>query len=217
MADDTIDNLLERYLGLVDEYTKLRAALTDLQAGLYQDIARANFAAERGIRYGQDFYDDRMQSLRRLLITQESDADDDAGYAGFKVVARVSTDSGEGQGPESHGTGTDPGDDQGDEKPEAEAAEAAQPAAAASTQKQRDPLRWFGLLAPMPLRQAQARAVQAVEQMIPRLASIDAEMAAVEIQVRRARKRRAKAEAAVAKERRASEGAGNQSVPEVAV
>ncbi len=40
--------------------------------------------------------------------------------------------------------------------------------------KARDPLRWFGLLTPMPLKQAQNQAVQAVEEIIPRLVSVNA-------------------------------------------
>jgi hypothetical protein len=60
------------------------------------------------------------------------------------------------------------------------------------TKKPKDPLRWFGLLTPMPLRKAQTQSIRAVEHVIPRLASVSAEMAEVEIEVRRARKRRAK-------------------------
>ena len=63
-----IDELLERYLGILDEYSKLREELSRLQSGVYQNIARANFAGERGMRYGQDHYDERMRALRVLNI-----------------------------------------------------------------------------------------------------------------------------------------------------
>ncbi|EEU43278.1 uncharacterized protein NECHADRAFT_83856 [Fusarium vanettenii 77-13-4] len=63
-----IDALLERYLGLLDEYTQLRKSLSQLQSNVYQNIARANFAGERGMRYGQDHYDERMQAIRLLDI-----------------------------------------------------------------------------------------------------------------------------------------------------
>ncbi|ATY63630.1 hypothetical protein A9K55_008494 [Cordyceps militaris] len=56
-----------------------------------------------------------------------------------------------------------------------------------------NPLRWFGVLVPQALRDAQSEAVRTVEDILPRLASVQAEMAQVEIEVRRARKRRAKA------------------------
>lgn len=202
MEKDTIDALLERYLGLVDQYTKLRAELTGLQAGVYQDLARANFSAERGIRYGQDFYDDRMQSLRRLSIIQDGGDEDNGSYPRFEVVPRISKDASEGE---------HEGDDKSDVEPESkvvkdddEEGEKKDASEATVTQKPGDPLRWFGLLTPMPLRQAQGRAVRAVEEIIPKLASVDAEMSAVEIRVRRARKRRAKAEAAAEKEMRSS-------------
>jgi hypothetical protein len=58
----------------------------------------------------------------------------------------------------------------------------------------RDPLRMFGILTPQSLRAAQKEAVEMVEGIIPRLVSIDAQMKEVEIQVRRARKWRGKAE-----------------------
>jgi hypothetical protein len=64
------------------------------------------------------------------------------------------------------------------------------------TVKPVDPLRWFGILTPLPLRQAQGHAIKAVEEIIPRLATLSTAMAAVELEVRRARKKRAKAEKA---------------------
>lgn len=63
-----IDALLERYLGLLDEYTALRADLARLQAQCFQHLARANFAAERGARYGADCYDERMQASRGVVV-----------------------------------------------------------------------------------------------------------------------------------------------------
>jgi len=59
----------------------------------------------------------------------------------------------------------------------------------------RDPIRMFGILTPQALRIAQGRAVKMVEDIIPQLVSVNAEMKEVEIQIRRARKHKAKAEA----------------------
>jgi hypothetical protein len=53
----------------------------------------------------------------------------------------------------------------------------------------------FGILTPQALRIAQGRAVKMVEDIIPQLVSVNAEMKEVEIQIRRARKHKAKAEA----------------------
>lgn len=163
MATEQFDKMLERYLGLLDEYMTLRASLNSLQAGMYQNIARANFSAERGKRYGQDFYDDRMRAFRTVSVNADS-----KGTLHFEVIKT-----------------TDP------EKAPAKDGE--------DLEKNRkgmvDPLRWYGLLAPMPLRQAQTQAVQAVESVIPKLLSVVAEMGELEIEVRRARKKRSRAEA----------------------
>jgi hypothetical protein len=174
-ADD-IDTLLERYLGLLDEYTKLRAALTDLLSSVYQNIARANFSAERGIRYGQEMFDERMQASRSLAITFGEDE-----TPKFEITSY----------------GKEKKEIRRDVKEDADEAETQDEKE--RVQKPSDPLRWFGILSPMPLRQAQSKSIQAVEQIMPKLVAIKAEMADVEIRVRRARKKRAKAEAAAMK------------------
>ncbi|KAI0598529.1 hypothetical protein F4775DRAFT_175658 [Biscogniauxia sp. FL1348] len=187
-----IDTLLERYLHLLHEYTSLREQLGALQASMYQDIARANFAAERGQRFGQDHYDERMQASRRLAITLDPhDHDHD-----HEALPRFTTFS-------TRDTGT------GDEESE-EGARRETMTPRRDRDRDRDPLAWFGLLAPLPLRQAQARSVRAVAHVVPRLAEVSAEMAHVEIEVRRARKRRAKMEREKEKEQEvAGDGVGS--------
>jgi hypothetical protein len=64
----------------------------------------------------------------------------------------------------------------------------------------KDPLRMFGLLTPPALRQAQSESIKFVEDVIPRLVSIDNEMKEMEIRIRRARKYKGKAEAKEGKE-----------------
>ncbi|KAK4115222.1 hypothetical protein N656DRAFT_688495, partial [Canariomyces notabilis] len=173
-----IDAHLQHYLALLDEYTILRNTLHILQTNVFQHLARANFSAERGIRYyGKDYYDERMQAVRRVRILSSSDdvrkqssenGSRDAGHddeEGKKTQPTFKEDTGRSQ----------PGNKEKQQSPPT------------------DPLRWFGVLTPMPLRLAQAQAIKAVEEVIPKLATISAEMAAVELEVRRARKRRAKA------------------------
>ncbi|ORY59223.1 uncharacterized protein BCR38DRAFT_351593 [Pseudomassariella vexata] len=194
METERIDSLLEHYLQLLHEYTTLRAELSGLQASVYQNIARANFCAERGMRYGQDYYDDRMQASRRLAI-----ASGDSGAHKFHVCTVE---------PASQPSGTDvivSGPERGDSLCEVvndggELQHGEQDAKPVKKQKKKDPLHWFGILAPMPLRQAQGQSIKAVEQVIPKLVAINAEMAEVEIEVRRARKRRVKTEAAAQKQ-----------------
>lgn len=214
MEQQHIDALLERYLTLIDEYSRLREELSKLQAGVYQYIARANFAGERGMRYGQDHYDERMRALRALDITTLGE--DNVPVFAIKRLALAP--------PADDGTDNDEcrGEDEKkrDTSVEDESAEATTATTTTQTdstntaeEKQKEdkekdgkktrkrssnPLHWFGLLAPPALRTAQAMSVQAVEQVIPRLVSVNAEMEHVEIEIRRARKKRAKAEAAAA-------------------
>ncbi|KAK3956816.1 hypothetical protein QBC32DRAFT_329667 [Pseudoneurospora amorphoporcata] len=241
-----IDALLTRYLFLLNEYTTLRSSLSSLQSGMYQNLARANFAAERGMRYGKEYFDERMVAGRRLrVLPREARGEEDiweegnkdkeeekvlewrvvkVDEDGNKVVAKAEEKNGkkaqdetekenttqqEGNeakeqdqdkqedttNPEtdrhqkedtSHGPQQDDGNEDA-EKPDDDDKKN-------KIKKIRnDPLRWFGLLTPLPLRQAQTQAIQAVEQIIPRLVTVNTEMAQVEIEVRRARKRREKA------------------------
>ncbi|KAH7201918.1 hypothetical protein ACKRZS_011064 [Fusarium odoratissimum] len=177
-----IDELLKRYLNLLDEYSQLRQSLSQIQSDVFHNIARANFAGERGMRYGQDHYDERMQATRLLAI--EQNASQSPSFSFFpapdedNVADKEETSSAEK--PDNAST------------PEAKEASPTEK----KRQQNRNPLQWFGLFAPMPLRTAQTHSVKAVEDIIPRLVSVNAEMLHVEIEVRRARKRRAKAEAA---------------------
>ncbi|KAL2259630.1 hypothetical protein VTK26DRAFT_6635 [Humicola hyalothermophila] len=229
----TIDALLHRYLALLDEYTTLRASLGALQASVFQSLARANFvsAQQHGRPYGQDYYDERMQALRRVGIREEETSGEEEeevggdgegeretggmeetktkerGNGGGKVVFTVGTYPPAPRETESAaeagggGTEKEPGD--GDGVPDQDPSQDTAPPPPGEKDRQkeetpprppRDPLRWFGILTPFPLREAQAQSIKAVEEIIPRLATVNAEMAAVELEVRRARKKRAKAE-----------------------
>lgn len=59
--------------------------------------------------------------------------------------------------------------------------------------KSKDPLRWFGILSPPSLHQAQSSASSWVATAV-KLSTIDAEMKGVEIEIRRARKRKVKSQ-----------------------
>ena len=200
MDQQHIDQLLERYLTLLDEYTRLRESLSQLQSGVYQNIARANFSGERGMRYGQDHYDERMQALRLLDITMNGKA-----TPNFAIVETPK----EVEEPKKE-ENEEVADMAEEQEPTAKQAEETKTTQTES-KKIKNPIHWFGLFIPMPLRSAQTQSIQAVEQIIPRLVSVNAEMLNVEIEVRRARKRRAKAEAAAEKNREASHTASTDS------
>lgn len=171
-----IDELLERHLGLLDEYTRLQQRLSKLFAGMFQDLARANFSAERGMRYGRDHYDQRMKASRRLSV-EVRDMD-------VPVFAISYTGSGDEAGDEAESKAAADDENGGEHKQ-----------GKAEPRQSNDPLRWFGLFASGPLRVVQQQSIESVESVIPRLASVNAEMLATEIDIRRARKRRTRAAA----------------------
>ncbi|KAK0669662.1 hypothetical protein QBC41DRAFT_319355 [Cercophora samala] len=213
MSTSKIDSLLQQYLVLLNEYTTLRTTLNAHQASLYQHLARANFAAQPGVRYyGQDYYDERMQATSRLDITISPDTNTPE----FKLTKPPATTDEPSKPPEkenktfdepqpsvedennntsaardeatekdkTNNNKNDDDENDNDEKPKSQ-----QP-----KKKSNDPLRWFGILTPLPLRLAQASAKTAVEDAIPQLATLSEQMKALELEVRRERKKRAKAE-----------------------
>ncbi|KAL7906278.1 hypothetical protein GGI35DRAFT_103774 [Trichoderma velutinum] len=210
MEQQHIDSLLKRYLNLLDEYSRLREELSKLQAGVFQNIARANFTGERGMRYGQDHYDERMRALRVLDIAPEEDD-----VPKFSIKSLNSPVNDEGQKEDEKREDSSDGDKAdsttAQENPEANPEEEQSPEEQGQDEEKeektktkkatKNPLRWFGLLAPAPLRTAQTLSIQAVEQVIPQLISVNAEMEHVEIEIRRARKKRAKAAAAAVAEK----------------
>ncbi|KAG6057837.1 hypothetical protein E4U17_000866 [Claviceps sp. LM77 group G4] len=244
---DQIDLLLQRHLILLDQYTHLRAHLSRLQSSTFQDLARANFSAPRGQRFGQEQYDERMRASRRMRLRGGEPVkfcvvrtDNDGGYEGERGAGdgngRDDTkreedtqrqnkmgedgkgerdgngaENGNGREDANEETNTEEGEDDDDDDDEKGTTEDANDAENGGDKIPRsrnppnDPLRWFGLLTPTPLRAAQGHAIQAVEEVIPRLASVMAEMQHVEIEVRRARKRRAKTEAKAEAEAKTAE------------
>ncbi|CAK7197460.1 hypothetical protein SEUCBS139899_000107 [Sporothrix eucalyptigena] len=200
MASDTVDELLARYLGLLHEYTELRSQLSSHQESMFGNLARANFAAERGFRYGPDHFDGRMQALIRLEIGEEDKSAEKA--VTFAVVRPKKEVKVEAAKDDEDSNDEDQKKQQEDKKTDNAAITKAK-----KTEKNkkgakgpRDPLQWFGVLTPMALRQVQQEAIKAIDTIVPRLATVSAEMAAVEIEVRRARKKRARAAAAQEKE-----------------
>jgi coiled-coil domain-containing protein 115 len=196
----TIDDLLARYLLLLDQYTALRTTLSAHSSALFLGLARARFSAQRGAGagghpFGPDNFDMRMQAGRRVRVRPSaSSATEHGGEEGavFEVVSpEVSENSEKDRGADADAKGDD-GAHTSDEQPQADG-DKSKPAMGLTSS---DPLRWFGILTPAPLREAQKEAVEMVEGVIPRLASLDAEMAAIELAVRRARKKRGKAEVA---------------------
>ncbi len=81
---EVLDELLKDYLDLIDEHQSLQVQLgslfssvatlhhdhiKNLEADIVQgflSLSQANYASRSSVRYGQDYYDERMQSIVKL-------------------------------------------------------------------------------------------------------------------------------------------------------
>jgi hypothetical protein len=202
MDQTKIDSLLERHLLLLDEYTQLRERLSKLQSSLYYQLARANFQTQRGFRYGSDQYDARMKASLQLQIDEDVgggmtwNVRDAAREAESKKEAEKDQEREQGEPvSQDHNLAEELEEKLGISNESAEA-EGNENAGANSRQNRKtaNPLRWYGLMPPASLRHAQSVSIEAVQEVIPRLVTVDAKMQHLEIEIRRARKKRAKAE-----------------------
>lgn len=201
---DNLDTLLERYLTLLDTYTTTQQQLTaHLQSG-YLSLAKANFDSSNRTRYGQDFYDERMQALRRMRM--DEGAEEDAGKAAMRLSV-VMMGSGQEQTPSrdgKEGSGTrvqlpspppTPAADDEDEEEEDEDEDTEDPsqqeeptATDEKTPQIQDPIRMFGLLVPRSLRSAQGSFTSAVTGPVPDLVNVNRQMRMLENEIGRLRK-----------------------------
>ncbi|POS87762.1 hypothetical protein EPUL_001070, partial [Erysiphe pulchra] len=187
---DDIENLLAQYLDLVDEYDLLRRRLYMLQISARQNLARANFSAARGIKYGEELYDSRIQALRLCRVT----VDAEKGKRKFTVLTK-DTSRGKSDPTVASEVKERALDDLSQEKKISGDGQTTEDTARTI---KNDPIRMFGILTPASLRLVQTDSIKMVN-IIPRLVELDAELAQIEIEIRRLRKRRTKAEVKVKK------------------
>ncbi|KAG9236862.1 hypothetical protein BJ875DRAFT_202196 [Amylocarpus encephaloides] len=200
LLSEKIDRLLEVYLQLLHEYEEARNQAVNAQSQISQSIARANFEGKPLLPYGETYYDERMRALRGCRLVGDEDRDRDAaGMTGkeWEISEFPATTEEEAEdmadAVEKLSVQTE-GDKQGNGKEQQEKREEnAKPAKVNSN----SPLRWYGLLTPRPLKDAQATAIRLLEGPLPRLATIDGRMKDLEIEIRRTRKYRAKEQAKV--------------------
>ncbi|KAL8871668.1 MAG: hypothetical protein Q9174_002549 [Haloplaca sp. 1 TL-2023] len=176
-----LDDLLERYLNLVHEYTTVQQALAkDFSSG-YFSLAQANFSNHNRIRYGQDFYDDRMQASLRMSITSlrtdgsNTNPIEQLLRSPMSVTLLPPTRKSPKTEDEKKGEKSDEDNDAAPEFPIA------------------GPLKWFGILVPPALRSSQSSFKAAITESIPKLVNVSNEMKALEIEIRRTRKKIKKA------------------------
>lgn len=188
VSTQRLDELLEEYLQLLDQYTTLRDELSKSFSSGFFSLARAQRASTLGSgrRYGQDCYDERMKAQRRVTIDEEG--------LGWKIGTTVPPVT-NAQNEEPNTTKDEP-EDQATDTDERVSEDAKEQRRRGSDEDKntkternkqdpatRDPITWFGLLAPPALRQCQAQYVRAVDSQIPALLLVDSRMRHVEEEI----------------------------------
>jgi len=84
---ERLDDLLKQYLGFLDEYETARQELSRQFSAGFFNLAQANRSADPGRRYGQDYYDERMQASRRVSVITSRTGDVRVGITSATRVA----------------------------------------------------------------------------------------------------------------------------------
>ncbi|KAL8914171.1 MAG: hypothetical protein Q9171_001166 [Xanthocarpia ochracea] len=173
-----LDVLLERYLDLVHQYNSLHQSISKEFASGYLSLAQANFSNHNRLRYGQDFYDDRMQASTKFLVKPPTDElfDDADDERLLKYTISLFTLQPASGSPETT-------------KSTADEASTKSQTDIESKPPTSDPLKWFGILVPPALRASQNSFKNAVTEKITLLANLSNEMRSMEIEIRRIRKK----------------------------
>lgn len=211
--NDKLDLLWARYLDLLDQYTKAQASIKKHMSPGFFSLAQANSkSAGLGRRYGQDYYDDRTSATTKVQIV----ADEDGSLPQARIVKKAPKaleedyeiiDKTEAVSPgkslamdkasDEVRTGSLPTPDATPE-PYSENAESTNPEKPTATSKPTtdDPIRWFGILVPPPLRQAQTSFTSAVlsDGTFAQASNAARGMRDVEVDIRKLRKTIRKAE-----------------------
>ncbi|MCJ1400096.1 hypothetical protein MMC11_003299 [Xylographa trunciseda] len=172
----SLDVLLERYLHLLDSYQKSRLKLTEQLSAGYFSLAQANFKSPNRVSYGQDFYDQRMQASTKIDIRKGQTAT--APRVALIAACAPSATKSPGSQPLTKSLDIV---DEFEKGPSVQKEVAEKPS--------RNPLSWFGILIPLALRTAQASFKSALNEAVPDLINISAEMRDLEAETEELRHR----------------------------
>ncbi|KAF2488847.1 hypothetical protein BU16DRAFT_531895 [Lophium mytilinum] len=158
-------------------------ASSQLSSG-YISLAQANY--HNRTRFGQDYYDERMQASRHVSIKMNGEV---PSFTVSKVELQENASKEESERPDTP-------EQPLKNEPQAETSEPPEKTLDVPFIEEKhvyanslDPIRWFGILVPPALRSAQSSFVSTVDGPIPRLASLSKELRNMEIEIGRARKR----------------------------
>lgn len=220
-----MDALWTRYLTLLDEYVSAQAMIKREMASGFLSLAQANFKSPTR-RYGQDYYDDRAVASARVKITETEHGTqmaivrhtfgnvvDEKSIAISSIDTRSEDSDGDKGGPKSESTqlpspsptpepqrpesSDEKHDDGASDVSNINTGSTAHPVSFGPLSH--DPIRWFGILVPPPLRAAQKSFSASVQDGggVVQAANAARELRDTEAQLRKLRKLIKKAERGV--------------------
>ncbi|THX54508.1 hypothetical protein D6D06_05452 [Aureobasidium pullulans] len=212
---DQLDALWEKHLTLLDSYHQAQQQLARHFSSAFFDLAQATFKSTTRVRYGQEYYDDRMQATRRFeASTDDNDlpclalkADDTSPSTNTsnehstKSTEKQSVEESEKkktEEPEQQPTPPSTPPPGTEEKLSGEQEEQAKSKTTShqdkAQKKPRDPLHWYGILVPPALRASQKSFISAVENPLIEAANSAQALRLVAVEIRKLRKDIKKAE-----------------------
>jgi len=208
---DQLDALWEKHLILLDSYHQAQQQIARHFSSGFFDLAQATFKSTTRVRYGQEYYDDRMQATTRFeasvdnkdvsllalkLNDTSSPSTKDSNKDSNKESIEKSPDSKKDHNRETQ-------ENKADEQEERDNAEGQEQEAKSDDKekahnKVRNPLHWYGILVPPSLRASQKSFNSAIHGPVINAANLAQALRRVDMDIRKLRKDIKKAEKRVA-------------------
>lgn len=204
---DQLDTLWEKHLTLLDSYHQAQQQIARHFSSGFFDLAQATFKSTTRVRYGQEYYDDRMQATTRF---EASVNDQDIPRLALKVNDKPSPSTKDSTKPsdkdsseKSPGSNKELGGEKQEDKP-SEQGEKEHPEEQEQEDrpndkekahnKIRDPLHWYGILVPPSLRSSQKSFSSAIHDPVIDAVNSAQALHRVDMDIRKLRKDIKKAE-----------------------
>jgi hypothetical protein len=191
---DQLDALWEKHLILLDSYHQAQQQIARHFSSGFFNLAQATFKSTTRVRYGQEYYDDRMQATTRFeasvdeqdtprLALIANDAPSPSAKPPNKDATEKSPDANKGSEEQGH-----------EDKPEEQGQEDKPEDKEKAHNKVRDPLHWYGILVPPSLRASQKSFNSAIHDPVIDAANSAQALHRVDMDIRKLRKDIKKAE-----------------------
>lgn len=203
---DQLDALWENHLTLLDSYHQAQQQIARHFSSGFFDLAQATFKSTTRVRYGQEYYDDRMQATTRFEASIDNkDVShlalilNDTPSPSTKGSDKESTDKSPDFDNDSNKQGQEDTSDEQEDRDKPEQQEQDKPDDKAKTHnKVRDPLHWYGILVPPSLRASQKSFISAIHDPVIDATNAAQALRRVDMDIRKLRKDIKKAEKRVA-------------------